>query len=210
MGSPGADRQYDRTRPVVAFDFDGTLTVRDSFLAFLRFQAGPGAYALGCLKLIPATVAYLFSRDRAALKSAAARVFLAGMTPDELDEAAQRFASLCAARLLRPDAAQVWRDWKAQGAVMVIVTASPEPVVTPFARHLDADVLIGTQMAVRGGRITGEFSSANCRAAEKPARLRAWFGDDVHLAAAYGDTSGDTEMLAMAGTAGYRVFKGKP
>ena len=30
------------------------------------------------------------------------------------------------------------------------------------------------------------------------------------LAAAYGDTSGDTEMLAMAQEAGFRVFTEKP
>ena len=29
--------------PVVAFDFDGTITVSDSFVGFLRWQ-GPGLY----------------------------------------------------------------------------------------------------------------------------------------------------------------------
>jgi phosphatidylglycerophosphatase C len=32
----------------------------------------------------------------------------------------------------------------------------------------------------------------------------------VRLAAAYGDTAGDREMLAIAGTAGYRVFTARP
>ena len=32
------------TAPIVAFDFDGTLTVRDSFTAFLKWRAG-GRYA---------------------------------------------------------------------------------------------------------------------------------------------------------------------
>jgi phosphatidylglycerophosphatase C len=42
------------------------------------------------------------------------------------------------------------------------------------------------------------------------ARLKAAFGPDLELKAAYGDTGGDREMLAMAETAGYRVFKGMP
>ena len=40
-------------------------------------------------------------------------------------------------------------------------------------------------------------------------RLRAVFGDDMDLTAAYGDTSGDREMLQIATEKGYRIFKGK-
>lgn len=211
MGTPTAPRQYDPARPVVAFDFDGTLTVRDSFMAFLAFRAGPIGYAAALFRLAPAAAAYLFHRDRQKLKQAATRVFLKGLSAEALDESAERFASQWVSRLLRPDAAQTWLEWKTRGAVMVIVTASPEPTVAPFARRLGADVLIGTQLAMDAdGRVTGEFATPNCRRAEKVRRLKAWFGDELTLAAAYGDTSGDHEMLAMAQTQGYRVFKGRP
>ena len=33
-------------RPIVAFDFDGTLTIRDSFTEFLRWRAGPGGWGV--------------------------------------------------------------------------------------------------------------------------------------------------------------------
>jgi phosphatidylglycerophosphatase C len=36
------------------------------------------------------------------------------------------------------------------------------------------------------------------------------FGDHLEIKAAYGDTSGDREMLAMAEIAGYRVFRETP
>ena len=36
----------------------------------------------------------------------------------------------------------------------------------------------------------------------------AAFGEDVALEAAYGDTSGDREMLAIAQEKGFRVFNG--
>ena len=45
---------------------------------------------------------------------------------------------------------------------------------------------------------------------EKVRRLREVYGEDVRLAAAYGDTSGDREMLRLADEKGYRVFKGRP
>jgi phosphatidylglycerophosphatase C len=60
------------------------------------------------------------------------------------------------------------------------------------------------------GRITGALDGPNCRGPEKVVRLQAAFGQDVRLAAAYGDTAGDREMLAIAETRGYRVFRAKP
>ena len=52
--------------------------------------------------------------------------------------------------------------------------------------------------------------SPNCVRAEKVRRLRQVYGDDLRLYAAYGDTRGDREMLALAETSYYRVFKDRP
>jgi phosphatidylglycerophosphatase C len=41
-------------------------------------------------------------------------------------------------------------------------------------------------------------------------RLRAVYGDDMVLTAAYGDTSGDAQMIAAAEEKGYRVFTARP
>lgn len=201
-------RQGGEQRPLVAFDFDGTLSFRDSFLAFLAWRAGPLGWALGLAALAPDTILYMAHRDRGRLKAAAARVFLKGLRQAELEAACDEFAnSSLGRRLIRPDAEQCWSHWKARGAELVIVTASPEEVVAPFARRLGADRLIGTRLARDAeGRLTGAFSTANCRGPEKVERLRAVYGQGVRLAAAYGDTAGDREMLELAEERGYRVF----
>ena len=59
-------------------------------------------------------------------------------------------------------------------------------------------------------RVIGILAGPNCRGPEKVRRLREVYGDDMHLTAAYGDTSGDREMLRIADEKGYRVFKGRP
>lgn len=211
MGTPSQLRQFDPARPVVAFDFDGTLTVRDSFLAFLRYKLGPLAYAWGAIRMLPDLIAYLFSRDREELKVRAATIYLKGLNRNELCRSAEAFAEKTVTRLLRPDAAQVWLEWKRRGAIMCIVTASPETTVRPFADRLGADLLLGTQLNFDADeRVTGAFDTANCRGQEKVDRLRAVFGDDVRLAAAYGDTLGDAEMLAIADAPGFRVFTRRP
>lgn len=198
-------------REVVAFDFDGTLTVRDSFTAFLRWRAGRGGWALGLAKMTRDMARYARDRDRGRIKAASVREFLGGLSRAELEAEAERYAETAWADLMRPDALDVWADWGRKGAHRVIVTASPETTVAPFARRLGAEALLGTRLIFDGhDRVTGAFASPNCRGEEKVRRLRAAYGDNVRLIAAYGDTSGDHEMLAMAEEAGFRRFRGRP
>lgn len=211
MGKPAAIRQPEPGRPVVAFDFDGTLTISDSFTAFLRRRAGPPGWPGGLIRLIPAALAWLGHRDRGRIKAASATVFLKGLSRADLEAEAERFAAEAWDRFMRPDALACWNAWGERGAHRVIVTASPETTVAPFARRLGAEGLIGTQLAFDDqDRVTGAFACENCRGDEKVRRLHDAYGPDLRLAAAYGDTSGDTAMLAVAEEAGFRVFTGRP
>jgi len=198
-------------RPIVAFDFDGTLTIRDSFTAFLRHRAGRRGWAAGLARLTPAVGAYARDRDRGRLKAESVRVFLQGVTRAELEAEAEAFAAAHWDRLMRPDALACWNDWGARGAHRVVVTASPETTIAPFARRLGAEGLLGTPLLFDArDRVAGAFAGPNCRGEEKVRRLRAAYGDTVRIAAAYGDTGGDAEMLAMADQAGFRVFRERP
>jgi phosphatidylglycerophosphatase C len=212
MGINGALRHpREPAATVVAFDFDGTLTDRDSFIGFLVWKVGAAGFAAGLLRAAPAICAYGFNRDRGALKAAIAGRFLGGATRGDIAQDARRFAETRFKSLIRPDALRCWEEWGAKGASRIIVTASPEILVSPFARLLGAEGVIGTRLAFdREDRFTGALEGKNCRGPEKVARLRAALGPDVDLAAAYGDTAGDREMLAMAGIAGLRVFQERP
>jgi phosphatidylglycerophosphatase C len=197
-------------RPIVAFDFDGTLTTHDSFMSFLRWRGGLG-HLVRLIRLVPAALAYLRHRDRGRLKAAAVRVCLKGVPRAQLEQEAGEFAARFAPRLLRPDALTAWRRYRTAGARLVIVTASPDILVAPFARGLGADLLIGTRLAFdRLDRVQGGFEGENCRGPEKVRRLQAAFGADVRVQAAYGDTAGDAEMLAMADQGFMKVFTARP
>ena len=210
MGSPALIHQPPRKdQAIVAFDFDGTLTVRDSFTQFLRWRAGAGGWFLGLSRMAPDLAAYAGHRDRGKLKAASVREFLKGTPRAQLEADAEAFAGQVWPGFMRYDALACWKDWGEKGAYRVIVTASPETTVAPFARRLGAAALLGTPMLFDGDdRVAGAFAGPNCRGEEKVLRLRAAFGEDMQLAAAYGDTTGDTEMLAVADEAGFRRFKG--
>ena len=215
MSDMGAAQSFRQSpvgdRPIVAFDFDGTLTIRDSFTAFLRWRAGAAGWMIGLAKMAPALAVYVRDRDRGRIKAASVREFVLGLDRTTLEAEAERYADQVWDRFMRPDALACWKAWGDKGAHRVIVTASPETTVAPFARRLGAEGLLGTQLVFDAqDRVTGAFAGENCRGAEKVRRLRAAYGDDMTLAAAYGDTSGDTEMIAIAGEKGFRVFTGRP
>jgi len=216
MGNPDAKRQpsfrtSERPKEIVAFDFDGTLSIRDSFTAFLKWRVGPMVWAAGLVQLIPAALRYVVDRDRGAIKAASVDLFLKGLSRKQISDEAERYASAIYDRFMRPDALACWEDWGKKGVQRVIVTASPETTIEPFARRLKADNLIGTRFEFDADdNLTGRFSTPNCRREQKVLRIREVYGDDVRILAAYGDTSGDEQMIAAAEEKGFRVFTGRP
>lgn len=194
---------------VVAFDLDGTLTWTDSFLAFLRARETGPAFRRKTRALAPAGLAWLFGRiDRGALKARVATQFLRGAPVEAVRREATAFWETGAgAGLLRADALAALRAHVAAGDAVVFVTACPEPVAAPLAARLGAACLATRLETTDDGRLTGRLAGANCRGAEKVARLRAVYGEDMVLVAAYGDSAGDREMLAAAEASFYRRFR---
>ena len=216
MGNVDASRQSpfrtsEMPKEIVAFDFDGTLSIRDSFTAFLKWRVGPVAWMAGMVKLVPAALAYAIDRDRGKIKAASVAVFLKGMPRAKLAAEAEAYAEEIWSQFMRPDALAKWKEWGERGVHRVIVTASPETTIAPFANRLGAENLIGTKLRFDAeDRLTGAFETPNCRREQKVLRIHEVYGPDVRVLAAYGDTSGDEQMIAMADEKGFRVFTQKP
>jgi phosphatidylglycerophosphatase C len=192
------------SRPLAAFDLDGTLTRRDTLRPFLLRAIGRNRTYMalvGCaLPLAQAAALGGPHRDRA--KVAVLEKTLGGLPMSELAEAAEAFADHVVAHSLRPEV-RARIDWhRAQGHELVLVSASPELYVTPIGRRLGFDEVLATRLEVdAAGRLTGRLAGANCRGPEKVVRLREWRGHGLTVAYAYGDSAGDREMLALAATA---------
>ncbi|ESQ77020.1 HAD-IB family hydrolase [Asticcacaulis sp. YBE204] len=194
-----------------AFDFDGTLTYTDSFTAFLLWECGHAKVA-STLAFRPYMLAgYLKTRDRGALKSHLLFNLLGRISRTDLEAKFVAFAQETGPKLFRPDAMETWETVKTAGTLRVIVTASPELLVGQFGQMLGADRTIGTLLAFDAeDRLMPDLDGPNCRGDEKMNRLGAVYGDDLDLEAAYGDTSGDFDMIKAARNGHYRVFVKRP
>ena len=171
-------------KKLYAFDFDGTLTTRDTLLVFIRYACGTSSFALGFLRhahLLVLMKLGLYPNWKA--KQKIFSYFFRDMSLADFNALCQRFAA-DNRQLLRP-----------QGHV-VIVSASIDNWVQPFCPQV---TVLGTQIEVIDGRLTGRFLTNNCYGQEKVNRLLALYPDrsTYHLIA-YGDSRGDKELLAFA------------
>lgn len=178
---------------VAAFDFDGTLCRGDSLLPFLRRVAGRPALVLGMGRMVRAGV------DRNAMKERLVGVLLRGRRAEDVDRAGDAFARELEARL-RPDVMAQLRRHRDAGHTIVLVSASLTTYLQPFARNVGIDHVCATELEVVDGVVTGRFRGGNCRGPEKLVRLEPFLAG-ASTVFAYGNSSGDAELLARADVA---------
>ena len=207
-------------RTVAAFDFDGTLSSRDNFLRFVRLVAGNADTARAMAAAVPSLLASRKDKaQRDVAKATVLRQTLGGRREDSLRDLGTRFARLVVERHLNPHVVERLDAHRALGHELVIVSASLTLYLDPVAELLGIPTVLATAMEVDAdGRLTGEMTGENVRGPEKARRLDAWLdttpdttpdtrpdttpdtrtGDTSAVVFAYGDSHGDTELLARA------------
>jgi len=187
------------------FDFDGTLTDRDSFSAFVRFAVRPSRMAVGCALVGPMVLAYRLGAVSATrTRAAVARVAFAGQRVDRLRELGERFATHFFPGTIRPAAIERLEWHRRQGDEIVIVSASLDTYLVPCCDAMRVGCIC-TQLEERNGRSSGRFVGGDCTGPEKARRVIDRFQLSRYPTIyAYGDTEEDFDMLALAHQRFYR------
>jgi phosphatidylglycerophosphatase C len=192
------------TTVVAAFDFDGTLTRSDSVVPFLQLVAGRRALATGLARRGHRVAAALAHRDRDRLRALATEIAFVDVSIATVESQARAYGRDLAENGLRADTVERLAWHVGQGHRVVIVSASYEQYVRVVGERLGVSGVVATRLEVGSdGRCTGRLDGRNCRAAEKLRRLDIWLAEQGLARAevelwAYGDTSGDRELLDAA------------
>lgn len=195
-------------RALALFDFDGTLTSSDTMFAFVWHARGPLRTIFGLLWLSPLLALHaikIVGATRA--KTALLRHFFGGERRAVLEGLGQGFIERIDA-LVRPAARERLEWHRAQGHDVVIVSASLDLWLAPWASARKIPLLC-TEARYDGDTFTGALATPNCNGPEKAARIQAAYdlGTYEHIYA-YGDSSGDKEMLSLAHETQYKPFRG--
>lgn len=192
-------------KKIYAFDFDGTLTTKDTLIEFIRYAKGSMALGLGFMRYAHLLVLMkigLYPNYKAKQKFFAH--FFKDTTLDDFNALCQAFAA-SSSHLLRPNAIEAINHAIKEGSEVLIVSASIDNWVQPFFPQVK---VVGTQIEVIDGKLTGRFLSKNCYGQEKVNRILSLYPNrqDYHLTA-YGDSRGDKEMLAFADESHFKPFR---
>ncbi len=193
---------------IALFDFDGTITRKDSLLEFIRYTRGSARFYMGFILLSPLLVAMkarLLSNQQG--KEFVLRYFFGGTPKAVFDSWCQEFAHSRIPSIIRPGALDKIRRLKQDNIAVVLVSASPENWLQNWTKSNDIQ-LIGTRLVIKDERITGFIKGKNCHGIEKVRRIRENFPqNEYEITDAFGDTKGDLPMLELAANRHWKPFR---
>lgn len=193
---------------LVLFDFDGTLTSKDSLPGFIQYAVGKPAYYFGLSLMSPILLAYfsgLIPNDIAKQKLMAR--YFKGWSFDRFRQVARDYSHSEIDKIIRQQAIEKLNWHQQKGDRVIVVSASMEDWLKPWCDNKGVE-LLATRLVTENGLLTGKFATPNCHGEEKVNRIKALLNlSDYDRIFAYGDSSGDTEMLAIANEGYYRKFE---
>ena len=194
---------------VVAFDFDGTITTKDTLLEFIRFSKGAMAFFLGFLLHTPYLILFkLGLYQNWKIKQRLFGYFFKGMDYKDFVKVGQDFEPILE-KMIRPKALKAIRSYSEKGIPVYIISASVSEWISPWAIKEGVNHIIGTKVEISSnGKLTGNFLSRNCYGEEKVRRLLELEPNrNSYILYAYGDSKGDKELIEFADKGWYNKFK---
>lgn len=181
------------------FDFDGTITFKDSFKPFIYYAASRGRIALGSILLVPLIAGYKIgiipaTTTRATISFVAFR----GRRKEDVKAVGAKYAQDVLPATLRAKAIETIEWHKAQGDAVVVVSAALDVYLVEWCRQVGVDVVC-TELEAKDGVLTGRYRDGDCVGAEKAKRvLEKYNVKNYEVVYAYGDTIEDEAILSLA------------
>lgn len=196
-----------KTKYIAIFDFDGTITTKDSLIDFIKFSVGKKYYYFGLIRLSPMLIKYslnIISNNIA--KEKMISFFFKNWSSVKFQKLSDQYSLQKIDQIVRPYAMERIQWHKKQGHKVIIVSASIECWLKLWCFKNDI-FLIGTKLEIDNSILTGKFSTKNCYGMEKVCRIKQNFDlNKFDYIYAYGDSRGDRQMLELADKSFYKFF----
>ena len=189
------------------FDFDGTITKKDSLLEFIKYTQGKlGFYFV--LGLHSPFILYhlFFKKDGSVAKRQVISFLYRGKYKSELFDIGKAFCADIIPNIIYNEALDKIKWHQKQGHRVVVISASLDIWLENWAHETGVE-LICTKMEFNNEKATGRFLSANCNGPEKVNRIKTLLEISKYKPIyAYGNSKGDLPMLSLAEHQFFRPF----
>jgi phosphatidylglycerophosphatase C len=211
-GSITEEQEAIRQSGLAAFDFDGTLAGTHSCTRFLLKYSGPIRYTVA---LFRAALEHGFKPSkRDEIKIALLKYLLRGQEAEDFKAAGERF-SYWVERLLDRRSMAKLRWHQECGHYVILVSASLGACLRPLGTRLGVDQVYAVELSESKGILTGSVEGgSNMTRRAKELAVRRFLDcqsigrDDITIWA-YGDSSGDADMLRFSDIPTLVRLKGK-
>jgi HAD superfamily hydrolase (TIGR01490 family) len=195
-------------RKLALFDFDGTITIKDSLDAFFRFISTKQTYLFKkYLLTLPYVILYrigLISAEKAKIKRI--RSFFAPYDFEYICKKAAEFSESYLPSIVKESAMNEIRVHLNSGHEVYIVSASLDILLKSWCEENKIGLITNT-LQMSNNVCSGIFEQPDCNGEEKVARVRKQFDlSQYEVISAYGDTVNDLPMLSLATNKYYRHF----
>lgn len=190
----------DCRRIVAYFDFDGTISNRDTFIPFLMFVVGKIKFFCKLHKLIPVLIRYWCKNiNNEEAKEATLKILVGGYKQVYLEHKAKAFAISKLNKYIKP-AVYAKLEWhREHHHVIVLVSANLGMYLRYWAHLHKIDNVIATEIEfVNSHFASGNLATRNCYGDEKVNRIEKFLIDNklqFCYSYGYGNSAGDYALL---------------
>lgn len=187
------------------FDFDGTITYKETMPHFMRASVRPHRKWLGGILLMPFILGYKARIvSGAVVRALICRFGFWRIPAHELEEHGKRFAQDVLPAALRPEAMARIAWHKQRGDTVVVVSGGLDLYLRHWCEAHGIELLCSA-LELQEGRFTGRYLGRQCVRDEKARLVQQRYPlSQYSRVFAYGDTPEDRELLALAHEAYYR------
>jgi HAD superfamily hydrolase (TIGR01490 family) len=184
---------------IVLFDFDKTLTTKDSFIEFLKFAVSKPKLFLKSIILLPSFVFYkVGGLSSEKFKKKVLLSFFKGWTDEKLSILGEQFSKDIIPQILNKEIVLKLQNHISNGDKVVIASGSLAIWLKPWTNNFGVD-LISTKLSFKNNVFSGKLDGKNCIREEKRLQIIKRYNLDLYSEViCYGNKGDDNEMLSLA------------
>ena len=198
-----------KNETIAVFDFDGTITKKDTLLEFIKFSKGKMLFFISFFIFTPLLVFMkLGLLPNYKVKQKLFSFLYKGTSLENFNKHGEDFSKIID-KIIFPEAIEKINSHKKNGDKIVIISASIENWIKPWADKIGVTVVLATKIEIdKYGLLNGKFLTKNCYGQEKVNRFLEIFPNRTdYKLIVYGNSRGDKEIINLADEKFFRKFK---